>query len=198
MTNNESPAVTIKRQTKETKVELSLKFSEEPEQKISTGIGFFDHMLNCLAFHAGWDLQLKATGDLEVDDHHIVEDCAIVLGQALDELMKERRGINRFGYAYAPLDESLSRAVIDLVSRPCSTVELGLTREKVGELACENVSHFFTTLATNARFTLHLDLLRGNNDHHRIESAFKAFALAIKQALQKKDVNSVGSTKGVL
>ncbi len=143
-------------------------------------------------------MNLKAEGDLQVDDHHTVEDCAIIIGQAIDKLLGDRSDIVRYGYSYAPLDESLSRAVVDLVSRPYASVNLDLKREKVGELSCENVPHFFETLAVNGKFTLHLDTLRGTNDHHRIESSFKALALAFKEAMRLAANDRPLSTKGSL
>ena len=135
-------------------------------------VGFLDHMLNAFALHAGLDLELACEGDLHFDDHHTAEDCALALGAAIDLALGDRTAIARFGYGYAPLDESLSRAVIDLGTRPTAIIDLGLTREKLGDLSCENIPHFFTSLATSARFTLHIDVLRGTNDHHRAESAF--------------------------
>ena len=155
-------------------------------------------MLGALARHARLDLELSCTGDLAVDDHHTAEDCALALGQALDQALGERRGIARFGSAFAPLDEALARAVIDLSGRPCAVVELGLTREALGQLACENVPHFFTSLATAGRMALHLDVVRGINDHHRAEAAFKAVALALRQAVRVEGPDQVPSTKGVL
>ena len=186
------------RKTKETSISIYLDLKTPGQIDIITGIGFFDHMLTTLAFHSGWSMTLKAEGDLHTGDHHTVEDCAIIIGQAIEQQLYDRSGITRFGYAYAPLDDSLSRAVIDLASRPNSCVNLSLAREKVGELSCENVTHFFQTLTTYARFTLHLDTIRSINDHHAIESAFKAFALAFKSAIQPAGNDKPLSTKGVL
>ena len=155
-------------------------------------------MLGALARHARFDLELRCAGDLEIDDHHTVEDCALALGQALDQALGQRRGIARFGSAFAPLDEALARAVVDLSGRPCAVVELGLERETLGQLACENLSHFFTSLATTARMALHVDVLRGINDHHRAEAAFKATALALREAVRLEGPDQVPSTKGVL
>ena len=155
-------------------------------------------MLGALAKHARFDLTLRCQGDLEVDDHHTVEDCALALGQALDQALGERRGIARFGSAYAPLDEALARAVVDLSGRPCAVVELALEREALGSSSCENVAHFFVSLATAGRMALHVDVLRGANDHHRAEAAFKATALALRQAVRVEGPDQVPSTKGVL
>ena len=188
----------VTRKTLETAIELQLSLDGEGRAEIATGIGFLDHMLTALAKHARFDLTLKCTGDLEIDDHHTAEDCALALGRALDQALGERRGITRFGSAYAPLDEALARAVVDLSGRPCAVVELGLARETLGQLACENVPHVFTSLATAGRMALHLDVLRGSNDHHRAEAAFKAVALALRQAVHADGADQVPSTKGVL
>ena len=155
-------------------------------------------MLTALARHARFDLRLTCAGDLEVDDHHTVEDCALALGQALDQALGERRGIGRFGSAFAPLDEALARAVVDFSGRPCAVVDLGLEREALGQLSCENMPHFFASLATTGRMALHVDVLRGGNDHHRAEAAFKAVALALRQAVRVDGPDQVPSTKGVL
>ena len=189
---------TVSRKTLETAVEVELTLDGSGRAEIATGIGFFDHMLGALAKHARFDLSLKCQGDLEVDDHHTVEDCALALGQALDQALGRRRGIARFGSAHAPLDEALARAVVDLSGRPCAVVELGLARESLGGLACENLAHFFTSLATTGRMALHVDLLRGRNDHHRAEAAFKATALALRAAVRADGSDQVPSTKGVL
>lgn len=190
-------SIETKRKTKETDIALALDIDGSGASQIDTNIGFFDHMLSTLAKHAQFDIRLACKGDLHVDDHHSVEDCAIVLGQALNEVLGERRGITRFGSAYAPLDESLARAVVDLSGRPWPAIELGLQREQLGTMACENIGHFFQTFAIEARCALHLDVLKGTNDHHRSEAAFKAFALALKQAVRVTG-NTILSTKGVL
>lgn len=185
------------RSTNETSVSVTLDLDGSGKSRITTGIGFLDHMLDALARHARLDLELTADGDLAVDDHHTAEDCALVLGAAIDEALGDRAGIARFGYAYAPLDEALARVVIDFSGRPSATVDLGLTREAIGQIACENIAHFFESFATTARCALHIDVLRGRNDHHRAEAAFKAFALAIRQAV-RIDGDAVPSTKGTL
>ena len=188
----------VSRKTLETAIELELVLDGSGRAEVASGIGFFDHMLGALAKHARFDLTLKCRGDLEVDDHHTVEDCALALGQALDQALAERRGIARFGSAYAPLDEALARAVVDLSGRPCAVVDLGLQREALGGLSCENLPHFFASLATTGRMALHVDVLRGTNDHHRAEAAFKATALALRQAVRIDGPDHVPSTKGVL
>ena len=154
-------------------------------------------MLAALAKHGRFDLTLTATGDTEVDDHHTVEDCAIVLGRAFDEALGDRTGIARFGYGYAPLDESLSRAVVDLSGRPWPEVSIDFTRETIGEVATENIIHFLRSFAIEGRMALHVDLIRGDNDHHKAESAFKALAIALRAAVAA-DGDGVPSTKGTL
>ena len=188
----------IDRQTKETTIRGCLELDGKRRISVATGIGFLDHMLTSLAFHAGWDLELECNGDLEVDDHHTAEDCALALGGALDRALGERTGIARFGWAYAPLDEALSRAVVDLSGRPWPEIALGLEREMLGTLATENVTHFFVSLTTSLKAAVHVDVLRGDNDHHRAEAAFKALALALKAATAPAEAGSVPSTKGSL
>ncbi len=188
----------IHRRTGETDVRVELVLDGSGRAQIRTGLGFLDHMLHALARHARFDLELSCEGDLQVDDHHTVEDCALALGRALDAALADRSGIARFGGAYAPLDEALARVVVDLSGRPWSEVDLGLRREKLGEVACENLAHFFHSLAAAGRMALHVDVLRGENDHHRIEAAFKALALALREAVARTGDESVPSTKGVL
>ena len=154
-------------------------------------------MLSTLAKHARFDLALSCKGDLGIDDHHTAEDCALALGAAIDQALGDRAGIERFGSAYAPLDEALARAVIDFSGRAYAYVRLGLQREALGGIACENLGHVLRSLATAARATLHVELLRGENDHHRAEAAFKATALALRQAVRVTG-GGVPSTKGVL
>jgi imidazoleglycerol phosphate dehydratase HisB len=187
----------IERQTRETRITGRLELDGSGKIDIATGIGFLDHMLTALAFHAGWDLTLVCDGDLEIDDHHTAEDCALALGQALDRAAGNRSEIARFGTAHAPLDEALARTVVDLSGRPWPEIHLGLTREAIGDLACENVVHALTSLAIAARCALHVDVLRGANNHHRAEAAFKAAALAFRQALTP-NAGGVRSTKGSL
>lgn len=189
----------IERTTRETSIKLSLDLDRRAPANVRTGLPFFDHMLTALAVHASIGLTLQCDGDLDVDDHHTIEDCAIALGEALNQALGTKAGITRFGSAYAPLDESLARAVIDLSGRPSANVSLGLTRDAIGPVACENITHFFVSFATAARATLHIDILRGDNDHHKAEAAFKALALALRQAFAIDASRSdVPSTKGVL
>ncbi len=187
----------IDRSTKETTIRGRMCLDGERLISVRTGIGFLDHMLGALAFHAGWDLELECHGDLEVDDHHTAEDCALAIGSAIDRALGDRDGIARFGWAYAPLDEALARAVVDLSGRPWPEIDLGLRREALGGLACENVSHVLISLAMAARASFHVDVLRGTNDHHRAEASFKALALALRQATAMAGAG-VASTKGAL
>jgi imidazoleglycerol phosphate dehydratase HisB len=187
----------INRETTEVTITGYLDLDGSGTSEVKTGLGFLDHMLATLAKHARFDLNLVATGDSQVDDHHTVEDCAIVLGRALDEALGDRNGITRFGYAYAPLDESLSRAVIDLSGRPWPEISIEFTRDTIGEVATENISHFLSSFAVEARMALHIDLVRGENDHHKAESAFKALAIALRSAVSQSD-GGIPSTKGTL
>jgi imidazoleglycerol phosphate dehydratase HisB len=193
-----SRTATVKRVTRETSITLELGLDGQGQASVDTGIGFLDHMLTTLAFHAGWDLSLQCTGDLQVDDHHTTEDCALALGEAIDQALGERHGIQRFGWAYAPLDEALARVVTDLSGRPWPTVELGLKREQVGDISCECLQHFLVSLAMAMRGSLHVDVIRGSNDHHRAEAGFKALALALRQAVAFTGSSRAPSTKGVL
>ena len=195
--NDQLRSARIERETRETHIVANLAL-DGGAIHIDTGIGFLDHMLTALARHGGFGLELSARGDLDIDDHHTTEDCALALGACFDQALGERRGIARFGSAYAPLDEALARAVVDLSGRPYAYVDLGLKRERLGTLACENITHVFTSLAVASRSTLHVELLRGENDHHRSEAAFKALALALRQAVSLTGSDQVPSTKGVL
>jgi len=191
-------AAAVERVTRETAIKVTLTIDGTGEAEVSTGIGFLDHLFETLARHSRFDLTIACKGDLRVDDHHTAEDCALGFGEALDRALGERRGIMRFGSAFAPLDEALARAVVDLSGRPYAAVDLGLGREVIGGLACENVAHVLRSLATAARLTLHVDVLRGENDHHRSEAAFKALALALRQAVACSGGDDVPSTKGTL
>jgi len=189
---------TVMRTTRETSIRMTLDLDGTGKTSIKTGIGFLDHLLEALARHARFDLALICEGDLQVDDHHTAEDCALALGEAIDRALGERRGVHRFGWALAPLDEALARAVIDLSGRPFADVSLGLSREAIGGLACENIPHLLRSLATAGQLTLHVDVLKGDNDHHRAEAAFKATALALRQAVAASGFDDVPSTKGTL
>ncbi len=198
MTTTAHRVAHVTRRTSETEIDLTLDLDGTGVSHVTTGLGFLDHMLASLAKHGRLDLDLRCKGDLHVDDHHTAEDCALALGAAFDEALGPRRGIVRFGSAYAPLDEALARAVVDLSGRPWPEVHLALQRDRVGDLACENAVHFFRSLAMSGKMALHVDVLRGDNDHHRIEAAFKACALALRAAVAPDGTAQVPSTKGTL
>ncbi len=188
----------VERKTKETDIAVSVTLDGTGISSVETGLNFLDHLLDALVRHSRMDVELTCKGDLHVDDHHTVEDCAIALGEAVGQALGDKRGIYRFGSAYAPLDEALARAVIDLSGRPYAFVELGLRREKLGDTSTEMIGHALSSFATAAKMTLHVDLLRGHNDHHRAEAAFKALALALRHAIAHDGTSDVPSTKGVL
>ena len=189
----------LKRKTKETDTQVTLNLDGVGNASVSTGIGFLDHMLTALVVHAKLDLELLCSGDIEVDDHHTTEDTAILLGQAIDKALGNRNGITRFAHAYAPLDEALARCVIDLSGRPAPVIDLGLRRETIGKIACESITHWIISFAVNANAAVHIDVLRGENDHHRAEAAFKALALALRTAVAFDERQTgIPSTKGTL
>lgn len=189
----------IERKTKETDISLELNLDGTGRSTISSGIGFFDHLLDALQKHAQMDLLLRAKGDLHIDGHHTVEDIGIVMGQAFLKSIGEAKGINRFGYAYCPLDESLARAVIDISGRPFFRLECPLVLTKIGEFDGELFGEFFRAFAMNAKITLHISLLAGENQHHALEAMTKAVARAIKMAIQiTGEPVQIPSTKGVL
>ncbi|KAF2861892.1 IGPD-domain-containing protein [Piedraia hortae CBS 480.64] len=167
---------------------------------IDTGIGFLDHMLHALSKHAGWTLYARTQGDLQIDDHHSAEDSFLALGQAFKSALGDAKGLARFGDAKAPLDEALSEAVVDLSNRPFAVIDLGLKREKLGDLSTEMIPHCLHSFAMAAGITIHMRNLYGENDHHKAESAFKALALALRKACArvKGKEGEIGSTKGVL
>ena len=189
---------TIERKTNETEIRVTLELDGAGSSDVQTDIGFLDHLLDALARHGRFDLELRCEGDLQVDDHHTAEDCGLALGAVIREALGDRVGIERFGSAHAPLDEALARAVVDISGRPFAAIDLGLTRERLGELSCENIPHVLSSLATAAGLTLHVDVLRGDNDHHRAEAAFKAVALALRAAVRPSVFDDVPSTKGTI
>ncbi|MEM1422372.1 MAG: imidazoleglycerol-phosphate dehydratase HisB [Planctomycetota bacterium] len=198
---NTQPArsATIERTTRETSIRASVGLDGVGRAEVSTGIGFLDHMLTALAAHSLIDITLSCEGDLGVDDHHTAEDCAIVLGSAIDRALGDRSGVARFGSAYAPMDEALARVAIDLSGRAHAGVDLRFTRETVGAIATENITHVFVSLSQSLRCALHADVLKGSNDHHKAEAAFKALALALRGAVSIDPRRSgIASTKGVL
>ena len=191
---------TVERNTKETKIALSLNLDGTGKTELDTGIGFFDHMLEQIARHGLIDITVQAQGDLEIDDHHSVEDIGIVFGQALLEAVGDKKGIRRYGHAYVPLDESLSRVVIDLSGRPHLSFEATFTRSLIGSFETELVREFFQGLANHSAMTLHIDNIRGINSHHIAETIFKAFGRALRMALESdtRMAEMIPSTKGSL
>lgn len=190
----------IERRTRETSISLSLDLDGSGRYEVSTGIGMFDHMLEQLARHGLFDLRVEGTGDIERDPHHLVEDVGLVLGQAFDRALGERRGIARFGHAIVPMDEALALVAVDLGGRPHATIDAGFDRELIGQLPAENVKHFLEAFALEARMNLHVRLLSGENDHHRVEAIFKAMARALRAAvtIDERVADQVPSTKEVL
>ena len=189
----------VSRETLETKITVKLNLSGTGQGTIKTGIGFFDHLLDALKKHASLDLSIEAKGDLHIDGHHTVEDVGIVLGQAFDKALKERKSITRFGYAYCPLDEALSRAVVDISGRPFLSYESGVKFDKIGDFDGELFEEFLRAFATNAKITVHVTYLAGKNQHHILESKMKALARALRMAIARDDRQmGVPSTKGVL
>lgn len=188
--------VVIERVTKETEIRVRLDPWGTGAPRISTGLGFYDHMWTALAHHGGLELEIDAKGDLHVDDHHTVEDVALAVGAAFEKALGERKGIVRFGHAYVPMDETLARAAVDLVARPYAVVKLGFYMERLGQVATECLSHALQSLAFSGRFTLHVETLYGDNDHHKSEAAFKAVGRALRMALEKTGRDEAPSTKG--
>jgi imidazoleglycerol-phosphate dehydratase len=191
---------TIQRETKETQIELSLSLDGAGAYEIETGVGFFDHMLSHIARHGLLDLKLKATGDLQVDAHHLVEDVGIVFGQALAQAIGNKQGISRYGWALCPLDEALVGVALDLSGRSHLQFGLCFPTPQVGEFDMELVLEFFRAVSANAAMTLHLWQQSGVNSHHIAESAFKSFGKALRMAveLDERQAGQVPSTKGTL
>ena len=189
----------VRRRTKETDVRVRLNLDGEGASSVATGVAFLDHMLELFARHGLFDLEIECRGDLEVDDHHTVEDTAICLGQALAEALGDKSGVARYGSALVPMDEALCRAVVDLSGRFYLVYEVETRRERIGNFSVELAEHFWRSFAEAARCNLHLDLLRGRNTHHILEGTFKAAARALRQAVELDPrVRGVPSTKGVL
>lgn len=190
----------VARLTGETRIELTLVIDGTGQLDGRTAIGFFDHMLNALVKHAGFDVKLSCEGDLHIDDHHTVEDVGICLGQAFAGAMADKSGIQRFGSCYAPLDEALARAVVDISGRSYLAFEANFTRSGIGSFSTEMVQEFFRAFTDHARITLHLTLLSGINAHHQVEAIFKAAARALRQAVavDPGQAGVIPSTKGVL
>jgi imidazoleglycerol-phosphate dehydratase len=185
------------RQTGETFVRVRLGLDGEGHTEVNTGVGFFDHILHLLAHHSGMDLEVEATGDLHVDDHHTVEDTGLVLGRAFDEALGDRAGLVRFADASAPLIEALSTAVVDLGGRSHLTCNLGLMPEKIGTFDVELFPEFLRAFTQYGRFTLHLNCHYGENAHHKVESGVKAFAVALREGIAQRS-SGTASTKGIV
>jgi len=189
----------IERSTKETSISLSLNLDGTGASSIDTSIAFLDHMLEQVARHGLIDLEVKATGDREIDDHHTVEDIGICLGEALRDAVGDKAGLVRYGYAYVPLDEALSRVVLDLSGRPGLEYHVDFPKERVGGFDVDLFKEFFQAIANHGRITMHLDAIRGDNNHHIIETIFKAFGRALRMAVAKDArVSGIPSTKGAL
>ncbi|WP_135606032.1 imidazoleglycerol-phosphate dehydratase HisB [Methanococcoides sp. NM1] len=186
----------ITRKTKETDIRMELVLDGTGSSEINTGIGFFDHMLTSFARHGNFDLKIDATGDLIVDEHHLIEDTAIVLGQAIAKTLGDKNGIARFGEARIPMDEALADVVLDLGGRSYLVMDADFGSPCVGEMNTQLVRHFFESLTENAKMNLHATVA-GYNDHHKIEALFKAFAYALRRAV-KIEGEGIKSTKGVL
>lgn len=190
---------TVHRKTRETEVKVRWNLDRAAAPKVSSGSGFLDHMLDQLGTHGGTDLEVSCVGDTHVDLHHSVEDIGIALGQALRQALGDKAGIERFGFYYAPLDESLARCCLDLSGRFALEYHAHPGRDRIGDLDAELVEHFFHSLAEHGGISLHLDLIRSRNAHHAVECTFKAFARALAMAIgPSRAVGGVPSTKGVL
>ena len=185
----------VERCTRETRIAASVDLDRATEPVVATGLGFLDHMLAQLGTHGGFGLRLQCEGDLHVDEHHTVEDCALALGEALRQALGDKRGIQRYG-CLLPMDEALAEVALDLSGRPCFVFEGSFARERIGDLPTELVPHFFHSLCDAARMTLHLRV-RGDNDHHKAEACFKGVARALRQACRREG-DALPSSKGVL
>ena len=190
----------VVRNTSETQIELTINLDGTGQAELSTGLPFFEHMLTQIARHGLIDIHIQATGDLEVDAHHMVEDVGIVLGQALNEAAVDKSGLTRYGHAYVPLDEALSRVVVDLSGRPGLFYCVDYTRSRVGDFDVDLLREFFQGLVNHGMLTVHLDNLKGENAHHQAETLFKAFGRALRMAVSvdARMGNTVPSTKGSL
>jgi len=191
---------TVTRNTLETQISVSIDLDGTGAAALSTGIGFLDHMLDQIARHGMMDIQVKAQGDLHIDAHHTVEDIGITLGQAFAKALGDKKGIRRYGHAYVPLDEALSRVALDLSGRPGLVFDVDFTRARIGEFDVDLVHEFFQGFVNHALVTVHIDNLRGDNAHHQAETVFKAFGRALRMAveLDPRMAGITPSTKGTL
>ncbi|HQW20228.1 MAG TPA: imidazoleglycerol-phosphate dehydratase HisB [Rhodocyclaceae bacterium] len=190
----------ITRNTLETQIRVKLDLDGTGQSRLATGIGFLDHMLDQIARHGMLDLDIEAKGDLHIDAHHSIEDVGITLGQALAKAIGDKKGLCRYGHAYVPLDEALSRVVVDLSGRPGLVFNVNFTRATIGEFDVDLIREFFQGLVNHAAISLHLDNLRGDNAHHQAETLFKAFGRALRMAVEAdpRAAGSIPSTKGSL
>lgn len=190
-------SASLSRNTKETQITCVLEIEGTGKSDISTGIGFFDHMLDLFAFHSNMNLKMIADGDLDVCDHHTIEDCGITLGTVLKQALGDRKGINRYGNFFMPMDETLAQVTLDISGRPYLVFNAEFTRDTVGMMATEMVEEFFRAVAVASGLTLHINVMYGKNDHHKIEAIFKAFGRALKEACLITS-DKIPSSKGVL
>ncbi len=190
----------VKRDTRETQISVNINLDGTGESKLDIGIPFLEHMLDQIARHGMMDLEIKADGDLEIDDHHTVEDIGISLGQAFTQALGDKKGIRRYGHAYVPLDEALSRVVIDCSGRPEMVFEVNFKRDRIGDFDVDLFNEFFQGFVNHAMITLHVDNLRGRNAHHIAETVFKAFGRALRMAVEPDErmAGILPSTKGAL
>ena len=190
----------VSRNTNETRIAVKLDLDGAGQASIATGVPFLDHMLEQVARHGVFDLAISAKGDLHIDAHHTVEDVGIALGQAFAKAIGDKSGVRRYGHAYVPLDEALSRAVVDLSGRPGLEYNIKFARARIGEFDVDLVHEFFQGFTNHAQVTLHVDNLKGDNAHHQAETAFKAFARALRMALEPdpRAADTIPSTKGTL
>src|SRR5690349_6400955 len=199
MTKRTNRTAVVQRKTKETNIRVSLALDGQVTSKVDTGLPFLDHMLELFARHGLFNLEIHCEGDLEIDDHHSVEDIAITLGQALTQALGEKGWINRYGESIVPMDEALCRSVIDLSGRFYLVYEVTTKRQRIGNFSVERAEHLWRSFAETAKFNLHIDCLRGRNTHHILEGTFKASARALRQAVEKNSrASGVPSTKGLL
>lgn len=197
--SKEAPGVRyaeIYRETKETRIQVVLDLDGGTRRDISTGIGFFDHMLMQFAFHGQMDIGISAEGDLEIDDHHTIEDVGIVVGKALSQALDQSEAIDRYGSTITPMDEALVMVAVDFSGRGGLYYEVPFTREKIGDMSAECIQEFFKALAIHSGITLHLRKIAGDNNHHVCEALFKGFGQAIHQATRRSDRRGSASTKG--
>lgn len=193
-----SRTAVIERNTKETMISLSVDLDDPKEGTIDTGLGFFDHMLTHIAKHGRIGLTVKAKGDLQVDDHHLIEDVGLCLGKAINDALGDKRGIERYGTGFVTMDEALARTVVDLSGRSYLVFHASFTRKEINGFSLEMVKEFFRAVATEGRMNLHVGLLYGDNAHHQAEAIYKSFGRALRQAIAVTQGREIPSTKGVL